>query len=98
MNIMTNAGSKIVYEIGEITVAGQTKSHSEIISNVLSLNEMTKKYRVTFDSGDENGFKVHIGDKIVKFPANDDGIYLSKLDNMFLGYWPNRKKGILLKD
>ena len=69
-----------------------------MISNVLSLNEMTKNYRVTFDSGDENCFKVHIWDKIVKFPANDDGVYLSKLDNMFLENWLNRTKVILLKD
>ena len=57
--------------------------HPEMIKNVLSLNEMTKKYRVTLDSGDENAYKVHIGDKIVKFPANYDGLYISKPDNIF---------------
>ena len=49
-----------------------------MIANVLSLNEMTKKYRVTFDSGDENAFRVHKRDKIVKCPYDDDGLYLSK--------------------
>ena len=44
---------------------------------------MTNKYRVKFDSGEKNAFKVNIGDTIVKFPANDDGIYLSKPDNIF---------------
>ena len=56
-----------------------------MISNVLSLNETTKEYRVTFDSGDEYAFKVHIRDMIVEFPANDDGIYISKPDKKFLG-------------
>ena len=44
---------------------------------------MIKYYQVTFDSGDENSFKVHIGDKIVKFPDNYDMIYLSKPDKNF---------------
>ena len=56
-------------------------------SNVLSLNETTKKYQVTFDSGDEDAFKVHIRDMIVEFPANDDRIYISKPDKKFLGQW-----------
>ena len=83
MNLLTNAGSKIVDEVGEITGAGQTKFHPEMIANFLSLNKMAKKYRVTFDLGYENEFKVHVGNKIVKFPANYDGIYLSKLDKIF---------------
>ena len=51
---------------------------------------MTKKYIVTFDSGYEHYFKVHIEDKIVKFPANDDRVYLGKPDTMFLGKWLKR--------
>ena len=70
----------------------------EMIANVLSLNEMTKKYRLTLDTGYENDFKVHFGDKIVKFPANNNGLYLSKPYNTFLGKWINRTKGILSKD
>ena len=58
MNFLTNAGFKKVDEVGEISGAGQTKFHLEMIANVMSLNEMTKKYRVTFDSGDENPLKI----------------------------------------
>ena len=79
MNFLTNPGSKIVDEGGEIPGAGQPKKfHPVMIVNVLILNETTKKYQATFDSGDENSLKVHIRDKIVKFTANNDGIYLSK--------------------
>ena len=53
-----------------------------MISNVLSLNEMTKKYIVTFNSGDENDFNIHIGDKIVKFPADNDWFYLNNPDKI----------------
>ena len=47
------------------------------------MNETTKKYRVTFDSGYVDYFKVHIGDNIVRFPANYDRIYLNKPDKKF---------------
>ena len=38
MNFLTNSGSKIVGEVGEIPGAGQNRFHPEMISNVLSLN------------------------------------------------------------
>ena len=41
-NVLTNAGSKIGDEVGEITGSGKNKFHPEMIANVLSLNEMTK--------------------------------------------------------
>ena len=66
MNLMTNARSEVVDEVGEINGARQTKLRPQMIANVLSMNKTTKKYRVKFNSGDENGLKVNIGDKIVK--------------------------------
>ena len=83
MNFLTNAVSKIVDKLGEIPGLRQKKFYPEMIENVLSLNYTTKKYIVTSDSGDENAFKVNIGDMIVKFPDNDDRIYLSKPDEGF---------------
>ena len=82
MNFLTNSGTKIVDEIGETPGVGQTIFHPWMISNVLSLNEMTKKYIVTFNSGDENDFNIHIGDKIVKFLADTDGLYLINRDKI----------------
>ena len=58
---------------------------------------MTKKYQVTFNSGDENSFRVHIGDNNVKFPYNSDGVYLSKPDNNVLGNWLRIKKEYYLR-
>ena len=40
MNFLTNEGSKIVDEVGEIPGAGQTILYPDIIANILSLNEM----------------------------------------------------------
>ena len=42
MSFLTNAVSNMVDEVGEISGLGQTKFHPEMISNVLSLNEMIK--------------------------------------------------------
>ena len=92
MHFMTNAGSKIVYEVGEINGSGQTKFYPDMIANVLSQNKITKKYRVTFDSGDQNDFRVHIGDHIVKVIDNDAGIYFNQPDT-FLGKWINITEG-----
>ena len=83
MHFLTNAGSKIVYKVGEIPGARQAKFNAEMIAKIISLNKMTKKNQVTFDPGDENYFKVHIGDKTVKFPSNDEGIYISKSHKIF---------------
>ena len=83
MNFLTTAGSKVVYKVGEITGAGQTKLYSEIIANNMSLNEMTKKCKVTIDSGKENAFRVKVGDNIFKFTDNYDRLYLRKPDKIF---------------
>ena len=40
---------------------------------------------------------MHIGDRILKLPANYNGLRLTKAE-LFLGYWMNRTKVILLKD
>ena len=83
INFLENEGSQIVDKVGEIIGVGQTQFHPQMIEKVLSLNETTKTFWVTFYSGDENDFKVHIGDKIDKFPNNYDMIYLSKRDKNF---------------
>ena len=41
MNFMTNTGSKILDEVGEIPGPGQIKLHPEMIANIKILNETT---------------------------------------------------------
>ena len=40
---------------------------------------------------------MHIGDNIVKFSANDDGIYLSKLDKNIFRKANEEKKGNIVE-
>ena len=42
MTFMTNEGSKIVDEVGEIPGSGQAKFHPDMIANVMGLNDMPK--------------------------------------------------------
>ena len=44
--------------------------------NIFSLFNMVKKYRVTFDSAVDNAFFVHKPSGLVRFGANDQGIYV----------------------
>ena len=42
VNVLTNVGSRMVDEGGEIPISGPKNSHPEMIANVLILNETTK--------------------------------------------------------
>ena len=96
MNFLTNSGTKIVDEVGEIPGEGQRRFYLQMIANVLSLNEMNKIYQVTFNSGYEHDLRFHIGDKIVKFPDNYDRIYLGKSDkNIFMKFAEENKMNII---
>ena len=55
-----------------------------------------EKYRLTINSGNKNDLGVHIEDKIVKFSANDDGIYPSKRDKIvFRKLYEENKRNIV---
>ena len=62
------------------------------LANILSLNLVTEKYRVTLDSEIDNSFSVHISENhVIKFIRGSNGLYyfdaskidLSKLRNAF---------------
>ena len=50
--------------------------YEEGIANILSLYQLAKKYRITFDSADGNCFIVHKGssDKVI-FRPSKEGLY-----------------------
>ncbi len=45
------------------------------MTNIISLKDMTKKFRVTMDSTKELALLVHMPDKIVKFKQFKNGLY-----------------------
>jgi len=50
-----NAGTTIVTKKGNLKGYGTVWFHPEGIANILSLSNVSKKYRVKDDSGDKNG-------------------------------------------
>ena len=54
---------------------GHTWFDKEAMTNVLSLANMVKKYRVTFDSWEENAFIVHVKQGPLKFSITEDNLY-----------------------
>jgi len=56
-----NAGTTIVTKKGNLKGYGTVWFHPEGIANILSLSNVSKKYRVMYDSGDkeEQGLVVH---------------------------------------
>ena len=48
----------------------------DAIANIFGLSELTKKHQVTFDSQEEDAFHVHIDGRVVKFKANNEGLYV----------------------
>ena len=71
----TNAGSKELKHEGEVPGFGMAYYDPTHIANIFGLNEMTKKYRVTFDSAVDNAFYVHMPDGPRTFRATPEGLY-----------------------
>jgi len=75
-----NAGTTIVTKKGDLKGYGTVWLHPEGIANILSLSNVSKKYRVTYDSGDkeEQGLVVHKEDGSKRvFSPSRKGLYYS---------------------
>jgi hypothetical protein len=57
-----NAGIDTVDKIGDLPVYGMVWFHEDGIANILSLNNVKKKYRMTYDSTAYDCFEVHKAD------------------------------------
>ena len=84
VRLYTNTGDKRLTLKGDIP--GLFTGHYDPgnIGNILGLFHMAKKYRITFDSAQENAFIVHLPDKILKFEAIPEGLYVYKPSPAFI--------------
>ena len=62
MDIHCNAGVTSTNLVGDLPGYGTVWYHPKGIANILSLNKVKAKYRVTYDSTDGNAFVVHKND------------------------------------
>ena len=70
----TNAGTSMTNKIADIPDFGTTWFDERGITNILSLAQVRKKFKVTYDS-DLNIFLVHIKDKLIPFRESEEGLY-----------------------
>ena len=79
-NILTNGSGMKTDWIVDLTNYDSIWFHPDAITNIISLKNMCKKFRVTFDSKDGNRFIVHKpdGTKII-FKMCSEGLYYHDL-------------------
>ena len=92
LEINTNGGIMMVTQQCEIPFLGTHWFNNEVITNIISLADITKKFRVTIDSQKEKALVVHMDDKIVKFEQMPGGLYARKPgDTIGINYKTNIK-------
>ena len=72
----TNAGSRLVDQVGEVSGVGTVYFNNNGIANIFALKDLIKTHRVRYDSKVEDAFIVEVNGEDVKFTANDQGLYV----------------------
>ena len=67
MTAITNGGELTTNVKGCLAGCGDAWHHPDAMTNILSLSNVVKKCRVTFDSTEDGAFCVHKPDCMVKF-------------------------------
>jgi len=68
----------MIDEEADMPGVGPVRFDKDAIANVLSLNLMGQKYRITMDTAKENAFIVETDNGKVKFKANEEGLYVCR--------------------
>jgi hypothetical protein len=77
--VVTNGGQLTTNLKGYLPNYGMVWYHEAAITNILSLSNVKKKFKITYDSSEDNCFKVHIKNKVLKFTELKNGLYAIKL-------------------
>ena len=80
LKVYSTGGVTTTNKIGFLPGYGWVWYHADGIANILSLARVIKKFRVTFDSGADNEFHVHVKeDKNRSFKQSKKGLYYLNL-------------------
>lgn len=80
MRIICNAGAVLVTQMGTFQGYGEVWYHPAAIANILSLSNVRRRFRVTFDSSTGNRFVVHRLDGTNRvFLPTEKGLYASQV-------------------
>jgi hypothetical protein len=75
LSISTNGGIMKSHQKCDIPHIENVWFNKHSITNIISMQDMTAKFRVTMDSKEELALLVHLPDKIVKFKQFSNGLY-----------------------
>ena len=73
--IITNSGMLTTSHKGELENYGLVWYHPDSIMNILSIDNLTQRYRVSFDNEREDKFIVHKPEGNQIFPKTQHGLY-----------------------
>ena len=75
LEIQTNGGIMKVNHICEIPYLGTQWFSKNAITNIISLADITKNYRVTMDTDKEKAMIIHLDNRKIKFNEMPGGLY-----------------------
>ena len=75
INLHTNGGTLNIKWQGHLKNYGWVWYDSRAITNILCLNNVKKRYKVTYDSEIDDVFHVHKQDGVLQFRSSDNGLY-----------------------
>ena len=78
LRLSTDVGSKTKQIQAVVPDYGKFWYEDKSIANIFSLNNLVKKYRVTYDSHQDGSFTVHTNIGIIQFIRNKQGLYVFK--------------------
>jgi len=82
LTLHCNAGTTSISKKGDLKGYGTVWYHPDGIANILSLNNVKKKYKVIYDSGLDDGFVVHKGNGSQHvFKPSKKGLYCTDVTN-----------------
>jgi hypothetical protein len=78
LRMQTNAGTKDLNLVGNVTGFGEAWYDPDMLTNIFSFSKMADKYRVVYDSAQEDAILVHTDDGVIKFSRTPEGLYAYK--------------------
>jgi hypothetical protein len=78
LEVSTNGEKLFTNQKATVTNYGEVGFNHNAVTNIVSLSEMEKKHRITYDSTKEKAFTVHLPNKEVKFIKSSNGVYYHK--------------------
>ena len=89
MTVETNGGELITKEKGFCPGYGAVWVHDDAITNIVSLKNIKKKFKVTFNSELDAGFMVHTPNGVLIFKEHPSGLYYCSLEEFHDAMSPN---------